>query len=158
MLCGFQKRGVCLERLCRLSGLLCCSALQCVAVRCSALQCVAVCCSVLQCEYLCQQSGALFFVEVCNKANHLVLQCVAVRCGVLQCVAVHCSALQCVAVCCSFFVEGCNKAVPPQLISVYYTFSCLILVCYTLLPIKNTPQNTATNCDTLRHSATHCCT
>jgi len=27
----------------------CCSVLQCVAVRCSALQCVAVCCSVLQC-------------------------------------------------------------------------------------------------------------
>ena len=26
----------------------CCSVLQCVAVRCSALQCVALCCSVLQ--------------------------------------------------------------------------------------------------------------
>jgi len=30
-------------------GVVCCSALQCVAVRCSVLQCVAVCCSVLQC-------------------------------------------------------------------------------------------------------------
>ena len=45
----------------------CCSVLQCVAVRCSVLQCVAVCCSVLQCS---------------------VLQCVAVCCSVLQCVAV----------------------------------------------------------------------
>jgi len=50
----------------------CCSALQCVAVRCSVLQCIAVCCSALQ--------------------------CVAVRCSVLQCVAVCCSVLQCVAV------------------------------------------------------------
>jgi len=46
----------------------CCSALQCVAVRCSVLQCAAVCCSVLQ--------------------------CVAVRCSVLPCVAGCCSVLQ----------------------------------------------------------------
>jgi len=64
---------------------LCCSALQCVAVRCSVLQCVAVCCSALQCVAVC-----------CS-----VLQCVAVCCSVLQCVAVRCSVLQCVAVCCS---------------------------------------------------------
>ena len=131
--------------------------LQCVAMRCSVLQCVAVCCSVLQCEYLCRQPGTLFFVEVSNKTNHRVLQCVAVRCSVLQCVAGCCSVLQFVAVCCSFFVEVCNTAVPPQLISVYYTFSCLILVCYTLLPIKNTPQNTATKCNTQRHTATPDC-
>jgi len=51
---------------------LCCSALQCVAMRCSALQCDAVCCSVMQ--------------------------CVAVCCSVLQCFAVCCSVMQCVAV------------------------------------------------------------
>jgi len=57
-----------------------CSVLQCVAVCCSALQCAAVRCSVLQC------------VAVCCSA----LQCAAARCSVLQCVAVCCSALQCV--------------------------------------------------------------
>jgi len=31
----------------------CCSVLQCVAVRCCVLQCVAVCCSVLQCVAVC---------------------------------------------------------------------------------------------------------
>jgi len=83
----------------------CCSVLQCVAVRCSVLWRVVACCSVLQCVAVC-----------CN-----VLQCVAVCCSVLQCyehpgerawrrerrecvlqcVAVCCSVLQCVAVCCS---------------------------------------------------------
>ena len=45
---------------------MCCSVLQCVAVRCSVLQCASVCFSVLQCVAMC--------------------------CSVLQCVAVCCSA------------------------------------------------------------------
>ena len=53
----------------------CCSALQCVAVHCSVLQCIAVCCSALQ--------------------------CIAVHCSALQCIAVCCSVLQCIAVRCS---------------------------------------------------------
>jgi len=60
----------------------CCSVLQCVAVRCSVLQCVAMCCRVLLC------------VAVCCR----VLPCVAVCCSVLQCVAVCRSVSQCVAV------------------------------------------------------------
>jgi len=47
----------------------CCSALQCVAVRCSAFQCIVVRCSPLQ--------------------------CVVVRCSALQCIAARCSVLQC---------------------------------------------------------------
>ena len=62
----------------RMTHLVCCSVLQCVAVCCSVLQCVAVCCSVLQCVAVC-----------CS-----VLQCAAVCCIVLQCVAVCCSVLQ----------------------------------------------------------------
>jgi len=71
---------------------MCCSALQCVAVRCSALQFVAVRCSALQCVAV--RCSAL----QCVAARCSVLQCVAVRCSALQCVAVRCSALQCVAV------------------------------------------------------------
>ena len=38
-----------------LSGVVCCSVLQCVAVCCSVLKCVAVvCCSVLQCVAVCR--------------------------------------------------------------------------------------------------------
>ena len=49
-------------------GSVCCSVLQCDAVRCSVMQCVPACCSVLQ--------------------------CVAVCCSMLQCVAVPCIACQ----------------------------------------------------------------
>jgi len=67
----------------------CCSALQCVAVRCSVSQCVAVCRSALHCVAVrCNVSQC---VTVCRSA----LQCVAVRCSVSQCVAVCCSASQC---------------------------------------------------------------
>jgi len=72
----------------------CCSVLQCVAVRCSVLQCVAACCSMLQGHS--------------SPFRSSVLQCVAVCCSVLQCVAECCRVLQhlalsikCVAACCS---------------------------------------------------------
>ena len=96
------------------SCILCCSVLQCVAVRFSALQCVVVCCSVLQCVAVC--CSVLQCVAVCcsalqkcsrgpsvshsaNQVMHSVLQCVAVCCSVLQCVAVCCSVLQLVRIC-----------------------------------------------------------
>jgi len=46
------------------SCILCCSVLQCVAVRFSALQCVAVCCSVLQCVAVC--CSVLQLVRICK--------------------------------------------------------------------------------------------
>ena len=101
---------------------MCCSALQCIALRCSVLQCiamhcsvlrrVAVCCGVLRCtamhcsalkfvaardsalQFVAEYGGALQYSEACYSA----LQCVAVRCSALQCVAVRCSALHNVAV------------------------------------------------------------
>jgi len=100
----------------------CCSFLQCVAVRCIHFE---VCCSVLQC-LTCMRKKQYNHSE--NTHEHRVLQCVAVCvavcCSVLQCVAVPpsytkraiastrvhrkiscvavcCSVLQCVAVCCS---------------------------------------------------------
>jgi len=70
----------------------CCSGLQCVAVRCSALQCVAVRCSALQCIAAC--CSMLQHVAACC----IMLHCVTVCCSVLQCAAVCCSVLQCAAV------------------------------------------------------------
>ena len=89
------------------------------------LQCAVVCCSVLQCvavryikslilgkltiaaaperrfgevdDDLCHGGGLHTCVALCCS----VLQCDAVCCSMLQCVAVCCSVLQCVAVCCS---------------------------------------------------------
>jgi len=69
---------------------MCCSVLQCVAVRCNVLLCVAMCCCALQC--------------VAVRCN--VLQRVAVRCSAVQCVAMCCSALQCVAVRCSVLQDA----------------------------------------------------
>ena len=90
---------------------MCCSVLQCVAVRgsvwqrvaacCSVLQRVAACCSMLQRVTACcketyslrEDTWRLSFSALCCS----VLQCVAVCCSVLQCVETCCSALQCVA-------------------------------------------------------------
>jgi len=60
-----------------------------VAVCCSVLQCVAVRCSVLHTAK-----------DTSPVAARHPLQCAAVCCSVLQCVAVCCSVLQCIAVCC----------------------------------------------------------
>ena len=76
----------------------CCSAMQCVAVRGSLLQCVAVRCSVMQGVLVCSIPRKQ---RDCPFAREFVLQGVAVRCSVVQCSAVWCSVLQCVAVCCS---------------------------------------------------------
>jgi len=76
----------------------CCSAMQCAAVRGSLLQCVAVRCSVMQGVLVCSIPRKQ---RDCPFAREFVLQGVAVRCSVVQCSAVWCSVLQCVAVCCS---------------------------------------------------------
>jgi len=44
----------------------CCSVLQCVAVRCSALQCVTVSCNAMQCVVMCYR--VLQLVAVCCSA------------------------------------------------------------------------------------------
>jgi len=74
----------------------CCSVLQCVAVRCSVLQCFA---DYLLNGYL---EVKMFHRRHSDKwAQRSVLKCVIVCCSVLQCDAVCCSVLQCVAVCCN---------------------------------------------------------
>jgi len=62
------------------------------------LQCVAVCCSVLQCVAVRDKVLRSSPLHI-----HEARQCVAVRGSVLQCVAVCCSVLQCddSCVCCS---------------------------------------------------------
>jgi len=71
---------------------MCCSVLQCVAVRCIVLQCVAVRCSALQCVAVIRKGSK------CSKnwvsmtiawTPHKWCTCVAVRCSALQCVAVR---------------------------------------------------------------------
>ena len=59
---------------------MCCSVLQCVAVRCSALQCVAMCCNVLQYVAMCCSALHCVAVFTCDKTHPIlsVLQCVAV--------------------------------------------------------------------------------
>jgi len=103
----------------------CCSVLQCVAVRyslasaslgqCVAVLCnfasasfgrsVAVSCSALPCVVVChsvlQPGCCIFRMVFCNVLQ--CWQCVAACCNMLQCAAVCCSVLQCVAVCCSVF-------------------------------------------------------
>jgi len=100
---------------------------------------------------------------VCCSVMVLKLQCVAVCCSVLQCVVVCCSVLQCdtalwcsscsvelcVAVCCCVRLHRiqmcCNRCVQQ-----WHRAS----VCVK----RDTPQHTATHCNTLQHTATsHCC-
>jgi len=88
-----------------------------------------------------------------------VLQCVAVRLSRRNskhshndtCDAVCCSVLQCVAVCCSVLQYGAVCCSVSQCVAV-------------MLPLRNLrqsrngshSQNTATLCNTLQHTATHC--
>jgi len=75
------------------------------------LQCVAVCCSVLQCvavRYL-LSSGWVGYVFIHCKSVLQCVECVAECCSVLQCVALCCSVLQCVAVCCSVLLIEIGK-------------------------------------------------
>jgi len=87
-----------------ITGVVCCSVLQCVAVCYSVLQCVVVC-RLIPKQHKCVRTLS------CSVWQHLavccsVLQCVAVYCSVLQCVAVCCSVLQCVTECCSVLQWG----------------------------------------------------
>ena len=95
----------------RISGGVCCSVTQwvavllCVTVCCSVLQCVAVCCVIRVTTYrrLCDEGVCVYVYMCCS-----MLQYVAVCCSVMQCVAVwisvavwlRTSALQCVAIDC----------------------------------------------------------
>jgi len=103
--------------------ILCCSVLQCVAVRCSVswgsartqcdlhpaprtsthpthtvFQCVAVCGSVLQCVAV--SAGVLPDLTAILTGSSNINRSYSC-CSVLQCAAVCCSVLQCAAVCCS---------------------------------------------------------
>ena len=108
----------------RCSVFLCRSALQCVSARCS----VCVCCGALQCV------AARCSLCVCCNA----LQCVAARCSVCVC----CSALQCVA----------ERDMQDE--ALYCTLPCgpgssCTFLSATHCNTPNTPQHTATHCNTL---------
>jgi len=136
----------------------CCSVLQCVAVKerypsthllvftacCSVLQCVAVCCIVLQCVVVKERypSTHLFVFTACCSA----LQCVVVCCSVLQCVVVKerypsthllvftacCSVTQCVAVCCIVLQCVAVKERYPSTHLLVFTACCSVLQCVTV--------------------------
>jgi len=90
-----------------------CSALQCVAARCNVLQCVVERCSIHPHELSRVESEMC--CSVCVAVRCSALQRVAVRCRALQFFVAsdptifcgwkgkYCSVLQCVAVCCSVF-------------------------------------------------------
>ena len=116
---------------------MCCSVLQCVAVRCSVLhvcvmQCVAASGSLDSSRPLpSPHSGACGYV-CCS-----MLQCIAICRSALQCVA-----CRCVAVCCSALQRLAALIAPDTL--QHTATHC------------NTLQHTATHCNTLQHTATHC--
>jgi len=131
----------------------CCSVLQCVALRCFALLCVAVCCSVLQCVAVC-----------CS-----VLQCVAVCCSVSQPdVLTHKNphqqknsarfSLIHESTALSYFqfylsFKNSNFAhVRQQFFYVSLTKTCDLEICECRAIHL---QHTATHCNTLQHAASH---
>ena len=98
----------------------------------------------------------------CNMVPFALCVTVAVCCSVLQCVAVCCSVLQCVAVCCSLVqsIAACCSVLQCGL-SLYYCRVFLDLYLLPLLQIYLLPSllllpSSATRCNTLQHTATHC--
>jgi len=138
-LCGSacQPQWVCLWGVLQ-SVAICCSVLQCFAIRCSMLQCVAICCSVLQCVTIC--CSVLHRIARLNvflwAGFHLIC--------VLQCVLLCCSVLQ-YADCDSFHVW-------PDLLMRDTPYVSAVLGSV----LNDTPQHTATHCNTLQRAATHC--
>jgi len=102
------------------------------------LQCVAVCCSVLR--YLCTWEKKSLVREKPVRDQlfepSLLLQRVAVCSSVVLCVAVCCSVLHRVAVCCSAYVHEKVNALLVRILPVIYI---------------------SKHCNTLQHTATHCC-
>jgi len=91
----------------RYPDLVCCSVLQCVAMRCSVLQCVAVCCAASGCLASAYPASAIH-------CNMLQLQCVAAVAGskkslnTQQHTATHCNTLQHAATHCLCIPCLCN--------------------------------------------------
>jgi len=134
----------------------CCSAFYCVAGCCRVLLCVAVCCSMLQrvaacCSILLIRSSARQDIKEWSTSS------------VLQ---ICCSVLQCVAVCCRYVAACCS-------VLQYITHSIKCATGYQrVVDIEYSPDtdptrlvmryptgvsyNTATHCNTLQHTATHC--
>ena len=114
----------------------CCSVLQCVAVRDSVLQCVAVCCIVLQCVAVCYSVYLERFISSAEHPAGNTHQCVAVRCSVccsvLQCMTVCCNMLQYVAVCILRGVSRVQSILPTPKVSVQGQSTIVVLRCVAL--------------------------
>jgi len=106
----------------------------------------------LTCRLFCDMNHD--FTVCCVAECCRVLQCVAVFCSVLQCVAVCCSVLQCVAVCC-WLTYRLFRDMNHDFCYCLPAKSCM----YSAVKKRNnTPQHTATHCNTLQHSAAHIAT
>jgi len=139
------------------------------------LQCVAVCCSVLQCVavrgrvyvgYSTISSLNMLFkqhIQGQHTATHCNTLQHTTECNTLQHTATHCNTLQPTATHCNMLfkqhIQGAHCGVP----YIHSATHCNTLPhtathCNTLLNARhyNTLQHTATHCDTLQHTATHC--
>ena len=123
--------------------------MQCVAVCCSVLQRFAVCCSVLQCVAVCcSESPSLpTFAVVSVMCVMMSVMCVMVRvmcviASVMFVIAIH---HQITHTCYSSVLQSDGR-------------HCARNRNSTSLHVEDTPQHTATHCNTLQHTATHCTT
>ena len=113
---------------------LCCSKLQCVAVRCGELYVPSRGFSICLEGSLPRRISARYFFD--HTPN-----CVAVRCSLLQCVAVCCSGFQRVAVCCSALYGPFSTR---QTLLQWVAVSCSVLWCVAV-------------CFSVLHSVAVCC-
>ena len=109
---------------------MCCSVLQCVAVRCSALLCVAVCCSVLQRVAVCcsghiidtchtyKPNSYCHIPPMCGSSSHTCVtrrlvtrQHTATHCKTLQHTATHCNThMSCITMCDTSTSDECGSS------------------------------------------------
>jgi len=132
----------------------CCSMLQCVAVRSSVLQCVAVCCGEIEARvhsFSHVSPILLFNSHIQSQADRVavccsVLQCAVVCCSVVQYVAVCCSVLQCVGISSSVASRLSNTAIGAcPCISVAVCCSvmqCVAVYCSIAFSSKQTNKQT----------------
>ena len=158
---------------------MCCSVLQCVAVRCGVRLCYSAFggnCKPASCR--------------CAAVCCCVLLCVAVCCSVLQCAAVCCCVLLCASVCCHYKPASCRclcgvplfLSVTSLCVCFYFSvsacvFVCLLVfwcvsfflcasawacvsayVCVCVCVYSIMQGRTDTHCSTLQLTAAHCST
>ena len=135
---------------------LCCTVLHCVALWCTVVHCGALWCTVVHCCALWCTIGGWYTLVRCSalSCTFAVLHCVALFSTVLHCVALCCTVVYCFAMCCIVLQGVVLRSNALQ----FFAMRCNSLVLNINPRAVEFVCDVATQCNTLLHCSTMCCT